>query len=98
MSISCDLEWGLMFQVVAARYETGSIVISTNRVFNEWGQIFIVDNTLATAMIDRMMHHGETKRAARRWLRLLPGNRLEEHLGEPTQAGVEMLVNDAKRL
>ena len=49
----------LMFQVVAARYETGSIVISTNRSFKEWGQIFDVDNTLATAMIDRLMHHGE---------------------------------------
>lgn len=49
----------LMFQVVAARYETGSIVISTNRAFKEWGQIFDVDNTLATAMIDRLMHHGE---------------------------------------
>ncbi len=49
----------LMFQVVASRYETGSIVISTNRVFKEWGQLFDVDNTLATAMIDRLMHHGE---------------------------------------
>ena len=49
----------LMFQVVAARYETGSIVLSTNRVFKEWGQIFDVDNTLATAMIDRLKHHGE---------------------------------------
>ena len=49
----------LMFQVVAARYECGSIVITTNRVFREWGKIFDVDNTLATAMIDRLMHHGE---------------------------------------
>ena len=49
----------LMFQVVAARYECGSIVISTNRVFREWGKIFDVDNTLATAIIDRLMHHGE---------------------------------------
>ena len=49
----------LMFQVVAARYEAGSIVLSTNRVFKEWGHIFDVDNTLATAMIDRLMHHGE---------------------------------------
>ncbi len=37
----------LLFQVVAARYESG------------WGRIFDVDNTLATAMIDRLMHHGE---------------------------------------
>ncbi|MCA9178156.1 MAG: IS21-like element helper ATPase IstB [Planctomycetales bacterium] len=49
----------LMFQVVAARYEAGSIVISTNRAFKDWGKIFDVDNTLATAMIDRLMHHGE---------------------------------------
>lgn len=49
----------LMFQVIAARYECGSIVITTNRVFREWGKIFDVDNTLATAMIDRLMHHGE---------------------------------------
>jgi DNA replication protein DnaC len=49
----------LMFQVVAARYECGSIVITTNRIFREWGKIFDVDNTLATAIIDRLMHHGE---------------------------------------
>ena len=36
--------------------------------------------------------------AARRWLRLFPGKRLEEHLGEPTQADIERLVNDAKTL
>jgi DNA replication protein DnaC len=49
----------LMFQVVAARYECGSIVLTTNRIFREWGKIFDVDNTLATAIIDRLMHHGQ---------------------------------------
>jgi DNA replication protein DnaC len=49
----------LLFQVVAARYELGSIVITTNRPFREWGQLFDVDNSLATALIDRLMHHGE---------------------------------------
>jgi DNA replication protein DnaC len=49
----------LLFQVVAARYEVGSIVITTNRPFREWGTIFDVDNTMATALIDRLMHHGE---------------------------------------
>ncbi|MFN5283740.1 MAG: ATP-binding protein [Planctomyces sp.] len=33
--------------------------ITTNRPFRDWGRIFDVDNTLATAMIDRLMHHGE---------------------------------------
>ena len=49
----------LLFQVVAARYEVGSIVISTNRPFREWRKLFDVDNALATALIDRLMHHGE---------------------------------------
>ena len=49
----------LLFQVVAARYESGSIVLTTNRAFREWGTLFDVDNTLATALIDRLMHHGE---------------------------------------
>jgi DNA replication protein DnaC len=49
----------LLFQVVAARYEVASIVITTNRPFREWGKLFDVDNTLATALIDRLMHHGE---------------------------------------
>jgi DNA replication protein DnaC len=49
----------LLFQVVAARYESGSIMLSTNRPFREWGALFDVDNTLATALIDRLMHHGE---------------------------------------
>jgi hypothetical protein len=33
--------------------------ITTNRPFRDWGRIFDVDNTLATAMIDRLKHHGE---------------------------------------
>ena len=35
------------------------IVITTNRPFRERGKILDVDNTLATALIDRLMHHGE---------------------------------------
>ncbi len=48
----------LLFQVVAVRYEFGSIVITTNRAFREWGKLFDVDNTLATALIDRLINHG----------------------------------------
>jgi DNA replication protein DnaC len=49
----------LLFQVVAARYQVGSIVITTNRPFRERGKLFDVDSTLATALIDRVMHRGE---------------------------------------
>ncbi|HUY33955.1 MAG TPA: ATP-binding protein [Pirellulales bacterium] len=37
----------------------GSIVLTTNRAFRDWGTTFDVDNTLATVLIDRLMHHGE---------------------------------------
>jgi DNA replication protein DnaC len=49
----------LLFQVVSARYERGSIVITTNRHFKDWGTILDVDPTLASAMIDRLLHHGD---------------------------------------
>ena len=34
-------------------------MLTTNRPFREWGTLFDADNTLATALIDRLMHHGE---------------------------------------
>ncbi len=49
----------LLFQVIAARYEAGSLVITTNRIFKEWGLILDADTTLASALIDRLVHHGE---------------------------------------
>ena len=49
----------LMFQVVAARYETGSFVITTHRNFREWGKIHDVNNTFVTATVDRLIRHGE---------------------------------------
>ena len=48
----------LLFQVVSSRYECGSIIITTNRAFRDWGTIFHNDNTLASAAIDRLVHNG----------------------------------------
>jgi DNA replication protein DnaC len=48
-----------LFQGVAARHEVGSIVLTTNRPFGQWRTLFDVDNTPASALIDRLMHHGE---------------------------------------
>jgi len=48
----------LLFQVVSARYERGSIVLTSNRAFKEWGHVFN-DNTIAAAVIDRLAHHSE---------------------------------------
>lgn len=48
----------LLFQVISNRYETGPVVITTNRAFRDWGAILNNDNTLASALIDRLVHHG----------------------------------------
>lgn len=45
-----------IFQVVSRRYERGSIVLTSNRGFGDWGQVF-ADQTVATAILDRLLHH-----------------------------------------
>jgi len=49
----------LLFQIISERYERGSIVITTNRVFKDWPQIFNNDSTLTSALLDRLLHHTE---------------------------------------
>ena len=44
------------FEIIRKRYEKGSIVITTNRNFEDWGNVF-GDNVLASAIIDRIVHH-----------------------------------------
>lgn len=44
------------FQVVSRRYESGSIILTTNRGIAEWGEIF-EDTTVAAAVLDRLLHH-----------------------------------------
>jgi len=50
----------LLFQVLGKRYEQAPTVITTNRVFGEWAITFANDATLASAVLDRVMHHCET--------------------------------------
>jgi DNA replication protein DnaC len=49
----------LFFQVVNGRYEEASTIISSNRAFSGWGEIFGGDVVVAAAMIDRLVHHAE---------------------------------------
>ena len=46
----------LVFQIIARRYEKGSVIITSNKAFSEWGQVF-TDEVLATAILDRFLHH-----------------------------------------
>lgn len=50
----------LLFQVVSARYERGSIVLTTNKAFKQWPRIFNGDATITSAVLDRLLHHCQT--------------------------------------
>ncbi len=50
----------LLFETFSQRYERGSIVVTSNRVFKKWPEIFNNDSTLTSALLDRLLHHAET--------------------------------------
>ena len=50
----------LLFQIISLRYEQKSTIITTNRAFKKWPEVFNNDSTLTSAMLDRLLHHAET--------------------------------------
>jgi DNA replication protein DnaC len=48
----------LFFQFVSARYERASLIVTSNKVFGRWGEVF-GDDIVAAAMIDRLVHHAD---------------------------------------
>jgi DNA replication protein DnaC len=48
----------LMFELVSSRYERASMIVTSNKPFSAWGEIF-GDPAVATAMIDRLIHHAD---------------------------------------
>ncbi|MFZ4860129.1 MAG: ATP-binding protein, partial [Desulfuromonadaceae bacterium] len=51
----------LLFQVISQRYERGSTIITSNKAFKNWPEIFNNDSTLTSALLDRLLHHAETQ-------------------------------------
>jgi DNA replication protein DnaC len=51
----------LFFQLVSARYERASLLVTTSKPFGRWGEVF-GDDVVAAAMIDRLVHHAEVIR------------------------------------
>ena len=48
----------LMFELISSRYEKASMIVTSNKPFSKWGEIF-GDDMVATAMIDRLIHHSD---------------------------------------
>ena len=43
--------------MIAKRYETGSVIVTTNLSFGQWSKVFNNDNALTVALLDRLLHH-----------------------------------------
>jgi DNA replication protein DnaC len=48
----------LFFQLISGRYERASVIVTSNKAFGRWGEVF-GDDTVAAAMIDRLVHHAD---------------------------------------
>jgi DNA replication protein DnaC len=70
----------LFFELVAARYEHGSIILTSNTSFAGWGKLLGGDEVLATALLDRLLHHAEVISISGRSYRMK--ERQAEQMGE----------------
>ena len=52
-------EASLFFRLLVRRYERASMIVTSNKSFLDWGEIF-QDHVLATAILDRLLHHATT--------------------------------------
>jgi DNA replication protein DnaC len=52
-------EASLFFRLLVRRYEHGSLIVTSNKSFADWGEVFN-DHVLATAILDRLLHHATT--------------------------------------
>jgi DNA replication protein DnaC len=50
-------EANLFFNVIAKRYENGSVIVTSNLPFSQWAGAFADDSTLVAALLDRLLHH-----------------------------------------
>jgi DNA replication protein DnaC len=49
-----------LFQLVSRRYERGSIILTSNKSYRDWGAICAGDSVIASAILDRLLHHSTT--------------------------------------
>lgn len=76
-------EANMVFQLISRRYERGSIIATSNKAFSEWGQI-LGDDVLATAILDRLLHHCDVVSING------PSYRLKDRMSQTPQGGDAM--------
>jgi IstB-like ATP binding protein len=86
----------LLFQVIGARYARGGIVLTSNKGFNDWGEL-MGDPILATAMLDRLLHHSHILNIRGNSYRLRDKIRTGAtvNLRQPDFAGVGQFITDS---
>ena len=91
-----DLGTTIFFQLVSARYERSSIILTSNKSYGDWGSIF-GDPIIATAILDRLLHHstinirGESYRLKdRRKAGLVPSREQERAAASPSLASASV--------
>lgn len=57
-------EANLFFNVIAKRYEQGSVIVTSNLPFSQWSTAFADDQTLTAALLDRLLHHAHIAQIA----------------------------------
>ncbi len=84
----------LMFSLVSARYERASLIVTSNKPFSAWGEIF-GDEVVAVAMIDRLVHHAEIVSLKGDSYRLPPKRQEPRCQGEHRLAGDRLTSSQA---
>jgi DNA replication protein DnaC len=89
----------LFFQLVSSRYERASLIVTSNKTFGRWGEVF-GDDVVAAAMIDRLVHHaevvnlkGDSYRLKGRDLGRVPASATEDSHDQPTPGGQNSSVD-----
>lgn len=74
----------LFFQVIAAKYEKGSLIVTSNLPFGQWDSTFAQDTTLTAALLDRLLHHAH----------VVPINGESYRLKHQRQAGIMQALGE----
>jgi DNA replication protein DnaC len=74
-------EANLFFNVVAKRYERGSMILTSNLPFTQWASAFADDTTLTAALLDRLLHHAHVVQISGESYRLKDKRKAGQHRG-----------------